>query len=122
MVFFESNKANLDSALKSLQSYGLTVERNGDELICFRNASPKLSVSIVTGDYVQEESEAISMGSPYEKEMKKCNARFEVEFNNLGEVLAEINTMMDVQGALQDVSKGYLFTPWNTMLTEYWID
>ena len=47
-------------------------------------------------------------------------ARFEIEFDNLDEALYEINTLMEVQAALQDASSGLLFLPWNGNLSAPW--
>jgi hypothetical protein len=45
--------------------------------------------------------------------MRDCDARFEVSFASLDEARDEINTMMEVQAALQEACGGYLFLPWN---------
>ena len=39
---------------------------------------------------------------------------------DLDAALDEINTLMEVQGALQDASRGYLFVPWSGNLSEPW--
>ncbi len=44
----------------------------------------------------------------------------EIGIENLDEALDEINTLMEVQGALQDASGGYLFLPWNGTLSKPW--
>ena len=54
--------------------------------------------------------------------MRDCNECFEVTINDLDEALDEVNTLMEIQGALQDVSGGYLFLPWNGSFSERWQD
>lgn len=118
MVFFQSNKCNLEDAYQCLVSYGLTVNRYEKKLLCFKNDSPQFTIGLATGEHIQQEAEEIAKDTPHTEAMSRCNARFEVFFDDLDEVLDEINTLMDVQGALQDASGGFLFTPWNGNLTK----
>ncbi|MCU0627700.1 MAG: hypothetical protein MUF21_14630 [Gemmatimonadaceae bacterium] len=53
-------------------------------------------------------------------ELRHCDARFEIEIEDLDAALDEINTLMEVQGALQDASQGWLHLPWNGTVTEPW--
>ena len=50
---------------------------------------------------------------PHEAALRECDARFEIGMDDLDKVLDEINTLMEVETALQDASHGYLFLPWN---------
>lgn len=120
MVFFQSDKCNLEDAYQSLISYGLTVKRYDNKLLCFRDDSPQFTIVLATGKQIQQEAVEIAQGTPHAGSMNQCDCRFEVFFDDLDEVLDEINTLMDVQGALQDASGGFLFTPWNSNLTEPW--
>ena len=56
--------------------------------------------------------------APDEAAMRTLDARFEIAIDDLDEALDEINTLIDVQSALQEVSNGYLFLPWNGHLSE----
>lgn len=49
-----------------------------------------------------------------------CDARFAVEVVGLPAALDEINTMMELQGALQDCCGGYLVLGWNGGIVEPW--
>ncbi|MDB5313114.1 MAG: hypothetical protein JWO38_7316 [Gemmataceae bacterium] len=49
--------------------------------------------------------------------MRECDVRFEVYFDSPHEALDEINTLMEVQIALQEASGGFLFLPWNGNLS-----
>lgn len=121
-VYFRSASTDLDAASRALAGYGLTVKREGDELVVGRPESPEFRVKRVVGEDVQAKAAEIGEGTEYEAEMRACDARFEIGFDDLDETLDEINTLMEVQGALQDASDGYLFLPWNGNLTEPWRD
>jgi hypothetical protein len=120
MVFFRSGTCDLDAAARSLAGYRLTVTRDGDELSVGWPGSPQFRVCLVVGDLVRAEAAEIGEGTPYESRMQECDARFEIGIDDLDAALDEINTLMEVQGALQDASQGFLFIPWNGNLTEPW--
>ncbi len=120
MVFFRSGICDLDAAARSLAGYRMTVVRDGDELsVCWRD-SPQFRVRLVAGDLVRAEAVEIGEGTPHEAAMRECDARFEIGIEDLDAALDEINTLMEVQSALQDASRGFLFLPWNGSLTEPW--
>ncbi len=100
MVFFRSGTCDLDAAVRSLAGYRLTVTRNGDELSVGRTGSPQFRVRLVAGDWVRAEAAEIGEDTPHETSMRECNARFEIDIDDLDAVLDEINTLMEVQGAL----------------------
>ncbi len=122
LVFFQSEECDLDGATKSLESYRFNVTRDGKKLVIDRGDSPQFEIILVKEDFVQEEANEIAEGTEFVNEMSKCNARFELIIDDLGRALDEINTLMEAQGALQDASKGYLFTPWNDTISEPWLD
>jgi hypothetical protein len=120
MVFFRSGACDLEDAARSLSGYRLTVIREGDHLSVGRPESPQFLVRLVVGDLVRAEAAEIGEGTPHEAAMRDCDARFEIRIEDLDAALDEINTLMEVQGALQDASQGFLFLPWNGSLTEPW--
>lgn len=120
LVFCRSGACDLDAATRSLIGHKLTVTHHGDHLIAGRPDSPQFRVRLVTGESVGAEAAEIGAGSPHEAAMRDCDARFEIGIDDLDEALDEINTLIEVQGALQDASEGYLFVPWNGTLTEPW--
>jgi hypothetical protein len=119
-IFFRPGKATLDSAAKALEDYGLTVERASDHLVVHGDDSPSYVVRLVNEPHVLQEAIEIGAGTEHAAEMSLCAERFEVEIEDLAEALDEINTLMEVQGALQDASGGYLFLPWNGSLSNAW--
>jgi hypothetical protein len=120
MVFFRSGASDLDAAAGALTKYQLTVARQGDQLIVSRSDSPQFRVRLATGESVRAEAAEIGEGTAHERAMRGCDARFEIDIDDLDAALDEANTLIDVQGALQDASQGFLFLPWNGSLTEPW--
>jgi len=111
---------DLDAASRSLTGYGLKVARWGDTITASRPGSPEFRIRLATEEWVRAEAAEIGDGTPHEAAMRECDARFEVSFDSLDDVLDEINTLLEVQGALQDASRGFLFLPWNGNLSGPW--
>jgi hypothetical protein len=120
MVFFRPEACDLDAAVQSLTAYGLTVTRQGEQLTAGRPGSPQFRIRLVVGDNVRVEATEIGEGTPHAAAMRECSARFEVGIDDLDAALDEINTLMEVQGALQDASQGFLFLLWNGNLLGPW--
>ncbi|MFC1850878.1 hypothetical protein ACFL27_11850 [candidate division CSSED10-310 bacterium] len=117
MVFFQSDLCSFESAVESLSEYGLTVHCQGDLITAGRPGSPQYEITVSRETYVQEEAIEISTATPHAEAMSKCNTRFEIVIDDLDEALDEINTLIEVQSALQEASEGYLFIPWNDTLS-----
>jgi hypothetical protein len=120
LVFFRPGACDLDAAARSLAGYGLTVTRHGDELTVGRPGSQQYRVVMSAEPHVAAEAAEIGEGTPHATAMRECSARFEVSIDDLDAALDEINTLMEVQSALQDASRGFLFLPWNGNLSETW--
>jgi len=120
MVYFRSGTSDLDAAAGALTKYRLTVARQGDQLIVSRPDRPQFRLRLKTGESVRAEAVEIGEGTSHERAMQECDARFEIDIDDLDAALDEANTLMEVQGALQDASQGFLFLPWNGSLTEPW--
>jgi hypothetical protein len=125
MVYFRPGACDLDAAARSLAGYGLTVSRRGDELTAGRPDIPEFPnrwfrVRLAAGPHVAAEAAEVGEGTPHAVALRECGARFEVAIADLDAALDEINTLMEVQGALQDASHGFLFLPWNGNLMEPW--
>jgi hypothetical protein len=120
LVFFRPGACDLDAAAEALAGYGLTVTRRGDELTAGRAGSSQFRIRLSAAPHVAAEAAEIGEGTPHEAAMRECGARFEVGIDDQDAALDEINTLMEVQGALQDASRGYLFLPWNGNLSESW--
>src|SRR5262249_54554757 len=117
-VFFRPGACDLEAAAKSLAGYGMTVIRRGDELTVGRSGSPQFRVRLSAAPHVAAEAAEIGAGTPYETAMRESGARFEIGMDDLDTALDEVNTLIEVQAALQDASQGFLFLPWNGNLSE----
>ena len=117
MILCSSDRANLDEARTELEQDGLTVERDNDKLICFRDNSPRFTIYLNHGEEVRAEAKTMYEEYPnYRSKLKNCDARFEIYFADLSEVLNEINTLIDIQLTLQDTTEGIVFTSWNGII------
>ncbi|MBP3956098.1 hypothetical protein J8F10_12475 [Gemmata sp. G18] len=106
MVFFQSGACDLDTAFRSLTSYGLTVTRRDDELVVGRSGSPDFRVRHARADWVRAEAAEISEGTPHAAAMQECSELFEISFDNLDEVLDEINTLIEIHRAPHGLALG----------------
>ena len=120
LVFFRPGVCQLDDAASALAGQGLIVTRRGGELTAGRPGSPQFRVRLSADPHVATEAAEIGEGTLHAAAMRECGARFEIVIDDLDAALDEINTLMEVQGALQDASRGFLFVPWNGTLTEPW--
>lgn len=116
LIFCSSDRTSLNDAKTALEKDGLSVESNNNRLICFRDNSPRFTIR-----FIQEEvlAEAKTLGEEYpnyRSRLKNCDARFEILFDDLSEVLDEINTPIDIQLTLQDTTEGIVFTSWNGII------
>jgi len=117
-IFFRPGKATLESAESSLMEYGLTVDRADGRLVVHLPGSPSFMVRLANAEHVQAEAAGVGAGTEHEAEMSACTERFEIEIEDLAEALDEINTLMEIQWALQEASGGFLFLPWNASLSK----
>jgi len=119
-VFCRSGMCDLDAVARSLAEYGLTVTHQSDHLTAGWPGGPQFRVWLDVGEHVRAEAAEIGEGTPHEAAMRECDARFDIGIDDLDEALDEINTLIEVQTAVQDASQGYLFLPWNNNLSEPW--
>jgi len=117
-VFFPSSRADLDAAAKALTEHGLLVKRAAaDELEAGFPGKPFLRVAFATEDSVREEAAEIAAETPHAAAMSECDVRFEILIDDLDQVLDEINTLIDVQSALQELTHGFLYRTWTGELS-----
>ena len=121
LVFYQNENSSSKKAKEFLESYGFEVQEAKDKLVA-KATKFTFDITINKAPQVQVEAKEIGKNSPYKQEMNLCNTCFEVRIENLDKALDEINTLMEIQGALQDASKGYLFLPWNDSLSEPYLD
>ena len=117
MIFFRAGRGDLDTAAAALADSGMSVRRVGDELAVSFGSGPQLRVVLVQEPYVRQEAKEIGEGTPYAVEMSRCEARYDILIDDLDAVLHEVNTLSGVQAALQDVTEGFLFNTWDSVLS-----
>ena len=118
MVFFRGGACDLDGAVRSLTGYKLNVVREGEVITAGRPGGIQFRIRLAAGEHVRVEASEIGEATPHAAAMRECSARFEIDIQDLDAALDEMNTLMEVQGALQDASRGFLFLPWNGRLSE----
>ncbi len=131
-VCFRSGSVDLDQAADALASTGwpLKIERgrqwdndclfvspaNGD------SPDRLLSISYVSGAEVAirafaqasaNEAAEIAAENSHAQSLLPCDARFEIAIDDLDAVLDEINTLIEVQSVLGDLTGGFVFNTWN---------
>jgi hypothetical protein len=119
MIFFQqrSSGVNLHDAARWLAEQGLDVTTGADALTVRWDDGPALRVHLSNAAHVAVEAAEIAEGTEHVAGLAACNARFEIGIDDLDEVLDEMNTLIEVQSALQDATNGYLFNAWNGELT-----
>lgn len=120
MVFFASkaDSPDLDAASRLLIAQGLDVAADGDALVVqWEEDGPALRIRLSAAPHVSAEAIDIAKDTMHATAMRECDARFEIDIEDLDETLDEINTLIEVQGTLQDATGGYLFNSWNGELS-----
>lgn len=116
-IFFQNENCTYQSAKEWLEDYAFTVTEASDQLMVSANGFT-FTVVIKRGTEVLAEAQAIGKNSPHQAAMNRCDAKFEVTFEDLSTAPNQISTLMDLQDILQDASKGYVFLPWNGSLSK----
>jgi len=119
MVFFRaSDRAlNLDDTARLLGELGLHVTREDETLVVALEDELSLKISLSTEPHVAAEAAEIAEGTPFASALSQCDSRFEIAIDDLDGVLDEMNTLIEIQSALQDETGGYLFNSWNEELS-----
>lgn len=113
MVLFRGPH-DLTAAAAALTAEGLRVERDDDALtVTYDDSSPSFRVVLSRAAHVAEEAAEIGEGTPHAATLATCDARFEIAIDDLDEALDEINTLIQVQAALQGLTGGIMYTAWN---------
>lgn len=107
---YQNKNSSYKDVKELLGSYSFEVQEGTDKLVAKANEFA-FDITVNKAPQVQVEVKEIGKNSPYKQEKNLCNACFEVNIEILDKALDEINTLMEIQGALQDASKGYLFLP-----------
>lgn len=115
LVFFHG-EVTLDDVERALRGTYLTVERDGDELAVHGKRGPTLYLHVSDEEHVQAEAEEFAEihGIP---EIARCTRRVEVYFDDLEEVVDEMNTLAETEMTLTEATHGWLVRTWNGLLT-----
>ncbi|MPZ50193.1 MAG: hypothetical protein GEU75_13005 [Dehalococcoidia bacterium] len=118
LIMFNDPSIQLEHAGEALGSHSLTVEPSGEFLITRWDDGPRLYIALRRGPQVQEITRLIGEGSPYAEALGNSDSWFEIGFENLEEVLDELNTLTEAQLTLLELTGGICFNTWNeTFLT-----
>ncbi|MCU0493325.1 MAG: hypothetical protein MUD01_17200 [Chloroflexaceae bacterium] len=116
MILFSTPTISLDDAARVLAADGLTVTREANKLKVHWRGGLMLTVALARAEWVVSESVEIGEGTAYLADLTHCDARFEILISNLDVALDEMNTLIQVQTALQNLTHGFLFNSWNGAL------
>jgi hypothetical protein len=116
-IFFSPGQATLSDAARTLDELGLEVDAQAECIEVSDADSPTFRIYWEAGAHVQQEAQEIAQNTTYGEAMALCTERFEIAIDDLDEALDEINTLIDIQAALQEISEGYLYLPWNGNLS-----
>jgi hypothetical protein len=119
MILFRDGGLGLGDAAWLLRDRGLDVTLEAEALAVRwdQGEGPVLTVSLHSGEAIRQETVGIGEGTPHAAALGGCDSRFEVAFDDLGEVLDDINTLIEVQLTLQQATGGFLFNTWNCELS-----
>jgi hypothetical protein len=116
LLFFRDPEAKFtpERLKQVLGENGVTVTGDQQRFALRSGTGPTLYASITRGEVA-----AILAGRLMGRRRKHrtlaagCDAYVEITFESLDEVLDEINTLIVVQGALQEATGGLLYRSWN---------
>ena len=116
-ILFHNPNFGLDDAYKILSERSLEITREDDVLLVQWYGGPLLRVRLARGADVQNEATHLGKGTLYASSLDTVDAQFEITFDNLDDVLYDINTLIAVQATLQDATNGFLYNTWNQKLS-----
>lgn len=118
-VYFRRGTAGIVDAREALAIHDLSAAEVGDE--SFSVVAEGLSFQVWLDESAQAADQAkIAAEDSGIAALAACDTRFLVEVADLPAALDEINTMMELQGALQDACNGFLVLAWNGGVVEPW--
>lgn len=116
LLFFRDPDAEFtpDRLKQALADTGVTVEGEAEPFALRCGDGPTLYSSIIRGEVAAVLAERLmGRGHKHRAMAAACDAYIEIKFESLDEVLDEINTLIDVQAALQAATGGLLYLSWN---------
>ncbi|AJT40949.1 hypothetical protein [Psychromicrobium lacuslunae] len=119
-VYFLAGSATLEDAREALPLHDLGPVGVSTESFTVNAEGLRFRVSLEESAEVATAAQQAAGDQQRWQTLANCAARFSVEVSDLPAALDEINTMMELQGALQDCSDGYLVLPWNGGILGPW--
>jgi hypothetical protein len=118
LIYFHHPGLDLAQAQDPLGAGGMTVAREGDALRVRRGGDgPELRVRHVHGERIRLDAIQKSRGTALQSLMSTLDAAFEISFDDLDKVLAEGDTLIEVQRILQQLTEGVIVRSWNDELS-----
>jgi hypothetical protein len=115
LVFFRGD-VSIEDVARALARTGLHVRWAGDGIVVrWDEAGPALGIGCSVAPHVVLEARDLAerLGQPA---LAACDRRFEILIEDLDATLDEINTLIQVQGVLEELSGGFVFNSWNGQL------
>lgn len=112
VLYSQASSFGLQQAAESLEQSGFRTTRTTDKVTA---TSGGFTFELTMDPGVAElRAFASKDGGPgHRRGLSKCDAVIEVEFVDLAKVLQEINTLIELEAAVQQGSGGYLYLGWN---------
>ncbi|MCO1616836.1 hypothetical protein ACGFKZ_26050 [Micromonospora tulbaghiae] len=99
----------------------MVVTKESDRFTVRLGDGPQMELTFDEGSRIR--FEAIELAEDYGiPEMAAFDRRFEVMFDDIGEVLDDFNTLFEVQVHLQDLTGGYVMRSWNGEVSPPYVD
>ncbi len=117
LILFHNPTFGLVEAHAALSKTGLTVTPQNESLIVRWYDGPLLTVRYFHGAQIASQIQRFGRGTDYSTQLARFDSLFEITFDDLDEVLDEINTLIEVQATLQDATQGFLYNTWNQNLS-----
>ena len=116
LLFFRDPEAKITLAhvRQVLEDRGLTVAGKDPVLAVTWGDSPTLRVAVTRGEVAKVLlARLLGKSRKHRTFASSCDAYVEITFDNLEEVLDEINTLIEVQTTLQEATAGLCYRSWN---------
>ncbi|HUR38297.1 MAG TPA: hypothetical protein VM222_02335 [Planctomycetota bacterium] len=118
LIYFHRPGLDLAQAQAPLGAGGMTVARDGELLRVRRGGDgPELRVRHVHGERIRLDAIQKARGTALQSLMSTLDAAFEIAFDNLDKVLADADTLTEVQRILQQLTDGVIVRSWNDELS-----
>jgi hypothetical protein len=121
LLFFRDSEAKftLETLKQILGDRAATVTGESQQLALRWGDGPTLYLAIERGDVAEILASRLMDGrdQTHRSLVAGCDAYIQITFENLEEVLDEINTLIDVQATLQTATHGLMYLSWNQHFT-----